>query len=213
MRFWSRIEPALLRGLTTPVPPVRAGVSLLDRLGPRGLRELARMALQPVRAFTEERFKGEGASLLIAGNALHADLTPDSALGGFFGLFLAALGQRHGFPFPAGGAGAITAALARRAEARGVTIVTRDAGRAHPRAQADARWASQVGGGDVLARDVLAAVSIWELNRLLGRPTPPPSSRTPRSSRSTGRSTPSSRGRRRPRAARPSSTWPSRSTR
>ena len=135
MRFWSRIEPALLRGLATPVPPVRAGVSLLARLGPRGLRELARMALQPVRAFTEERFKGEGASLLIAGNALHADLTPDSALGGFFGLFLAALGQRHGFPFPAGGAGEITAALARRAEARGVTIVTGHAGRAHPRAQ------------------------------------------------------------------------------
>ena len=124
MQFWSRIEPALLRGLATPVPPVRAGVSLLARLGPRGLRELARMALQPVRAFTEERFKGEGASLLIAGNALHADLTPDSALGGFYGLFLAALGQRHGFPFPAGGAGEITAALARRAEARGVSIVT-----------------------------------------------------------------------------------------
>ncbi len=171
MRFWSRIEPALLRGLATPVPPVRAGVSLLARLGPRGLRELARMALQPVRAFTEERFEGEGASLLIAGNALHADLTPDSALGGFYGLFLAALGQRHGFPFPAGGAGEITAALARRAEARGVTIVSGTPverilvrnGRA---------VGVEVGDGDVLARDVLAAVSIWELNRLLGRPTP-----------------------------------------
>ena len=151
MRFWARIEPALLRGLATPVPPVRAGASLLARLGPRGLRELARMALQPVRAFTEERFEGEGASLLIAGNALHADLTPDSALGGFYGLFLAALGQRHGFPFPAGGAGEITAALARRAEARGVTIVTGTPverilvrnGRA---------VGVEVGGGDVLAR-------------------------------------------------------------
>jgi len=172
MRLWTRIEPALLRGLTTPVPPVRAGVSLLTRLGPRGLRELGRMALQPVRAFTEERFDGNGASLLIAGNALHADLTPDSALGGFFGLFLAALGQRHGFPFPSGGAGAITAALARRAEARGVTIVS-----GTPVERVLVRNGRAVGvetgAGDVLARDVLAAVSIWELNRLLGRPTPP----------------------------------------
>jgi phytoene dehydrogenase-like protein len=172
MRFWSRIEPALLRGLATPVPPVRAGASLLARLGPRGMRELARMALQPVRAFTKERFAGEGASLLIAGNALHADLTPDSALGGFFGLFLAALGQRHGFPFPAGGAGEITAALARRAEARGVTIVT---GTPVERILVTGGRAVgvEVGGGDVLARDVLAAVGIWELDRLLGRVTPP----------------------------------------
>jgi phytoene dehydrogenase-like protein len=172
MRFWSRIEPALLRGLASPVPPVRAGVSLLARLGPRGVRELARMALQPVRSFAEERFRGEGAALLIGGNALHADLTPESALGGMFGLVLAALGQRHGYPFPEGGAGAITTALARRAEARGVTIVTSapverilvGKGRA---------VGVEVGGGEVLARDVLGAVSVWELDRLLGRKTPP----------------------------------------
>jgi phytoene dehydrogenase-like protein len=172
MRFWARIEPALLRGLATPVPPVRAGLSLLARLGPHGARELGRMALQPVRSFAEERFKGEGAALLIGGNALHADLTPESALGGAFGLVLAALGQRHGFPFPAGGAGEITRALARRAESRGVTIVT---GTPVERILVGNGRAVgvEVSGGEVLARDVLAAVSVWELNRLLGRPTPP----------------------------------------
>jgi phytoene dehydrogenase-like protein len=171
MRFWTRIEPPLLRGLATPVPPVRASISLLARLGPRGVRELGRMALQSVRSFTEERFEGEGAALLIAGNALHADLTPESALGGFFGLFLAALGQRHGFPFPEGGAGELTRALARRAEAHGVTIVT-----GTPVRQILVRNGRATGveveGGAVLARDVLAAVSVWELDRLLGRTSP-----------------------------------------
>jgi phytoene dehydrogenase-like protein len=171
MRFWTRIEPALLRGLAAPVPPVRAAASLLARLGPRGVRELARTALQPVRSFTAERFEGEGAALLIGANALHADLTPESALGGFYGLFLAALGQRYGFPFPEGGAGQISKALARRAEARGVTIVT-----GSPVERIAVRDGSTrgvvVGGVEVRSREVLAAVSIWELDRLLGRATP-----------------------------------------
>ena len=171
MRFWTRIEPAVLRGLATPVPPVRAGISLLAHLGPHGLLELARMSLQPVRAFAEKRFGGEGAALLLAGNALHTDLTPESALGGFYGLVLAALGQRHGFPFPAGGAGEITKALARRAEARGVTIVS---GTPVERVLVRRGRAVgvQIGGDDVLARDVLAAVSVWELDRLVDRATP-----------------------------------------
>jgi phytoene dehydrogenase-like protein len=168
MRFWARIEPAVLRGLATPMPPVRAGASLLVRLGPRGLVELARMALLPVRRFAEERFSGEGAALLLAGNALHADLTPESALGGFFGLVLAALGQRHGFPFPAGGAGSIADALVARADAGGVTIVRRAAVDGilvhHGRVVG-----VHTGGEDVHARRVLAAVSVWELDRLLAR--------------------------------------------
>ncbi len=171
MRLWARIEPGLLRGLATPVPPVRAGVSLLARLGPGGLRDVARMALLPVRRFAEERFAGEGAALLLGGNALHTDLAPDSAFGGFFGFVLAALGQRYGFPFPEGGAGQIAEALARRAEARGVAIQ-----RGAPVEQVLVRGGRavgvRVGGSDVQARDVLAAVSVWELDRLLGRVPP-----------------------------------------
>ena len=63
MQLWARIEPALLRGLATPVPPIRSGAGLLLRLGPRGLVDLARLAVLPVRRFAEERFSGEGAAL------------------------------------------------------------------------------------------------------------------------------------------------------
>ncbi|MEU3727789.1 NAD(P)/FAD-dependent oxidoreductase, partial [Streptomyces sp. NPDC031705] len=62
---------------------------------------------------------GDGGRLLIAGNALHADLAPESALGGGFGWLMCMLGQQYGFPVPRGGAGALTDALVRRLTARG----------------------------------------------------------------------------------------------
>jgi phytoene dehydrogenase-like protein len=61
----------------------------------------------------------EGATMLLAGNALHSDLTPDLPLSGFFGWLLAMLGQDVGFPVPEGGAGELTAALVRRLESFG----------------------------------------------------------------------------------------------
>jgi phytoene dehydrogenase-like protein len=173
MRLWARIEPAVLRGMTTPVPPVRAGVSLLARLGPRGVRELARIATLPVRRFAAERFAGEGAALLLAGNALHTDLTPDSALGGFFGLVLAALGQRYGFPFPEGGAGGIARALVARAQHAGVKIRTGE-GVEHVLVHRGRVVGVHAGGENLHAPLVLAAVSVWELDRLLGRKPDPP---------------------------------------
>jgi phytoene dehydrogenase-like protein len=66
-----------------------------------------------------ERFRGEGAAWLLAGNALHTDVTPDSAAGGFYGWMLCGLGQQIGYPFPEGGAGQLTAALVRRFAAHG----------------------------------------------------------------------------------------------
>jgi phytoene dehydrogenase-like protein len=172
MALWRRIEPPVLRGLATPVPPVRAGLALLARLGPNGLREVARTALLPVRRFADERFRGEGAALLIGGNALHSDLSPESALGGFYGFVLAALGQTYGFPFPAGGAGAIADALRRRAESKGVRIEC-DAPVERVLIGNGRATGVHVGGGDVRAPLVLAAVSAWELDRLLGRASRP----------------------------------------
>jgi phytoene dehydrogenase-like protein len=124
MALWAEIRDPLLRGLVTPLPPVRSGVELVSRLGPRGVARLARLAVLPVRRFAAEHFRGEGAARLLAGNALHADLTPDSALGGFFAFFLCALGQDVGFPFPEGGSGSLSAAMVRRARSRDVQIVT-----------------------------------------------------------------------------------------
>jgi phytoene dehydrogenase-like protein len=122
--LWRRVGPALMGALLTPLPPIRPAARLARALGPRGLAEFARFSLLPARRMTEERFDGDGGAWLIAGNALHADLTPDSAGGGLFGWLLCGLGQQYGFPVAEGGAGEITAALIRRLEARGGQLNT-----------------------------------------------------------------------------------------
>lgn len=83
---------------------------------------LARAALLPLRRFAEEEFKGEGGGLLLGGNALHTDLSPELPGSALFGWLLACLGQEHGFPVPEGGAGRLTDALVRRLESVGGEI-------------------------------------------------------------------------------------------
>jgi phytoene dehydrogenase-like protein len=117
--LWQRFEEPFMDAFTTPFPPVRPGARLAAALGPRGALQVARTALLPVRRLAEEHFRGAGGALLLAGNALHADLTPESAAGGAFGWILTALGQHHGFPTPEGGAGRLTDALVRRLRANG----------------------------------------------------------------------------------------------
>jgi phytoene dehydrogenase-like protein len=119
--LWRRAEPALLEAMVEPFPPVGPVARLAGALRSDLLR-FARLGVLPVRRLGEERFAGAGGRLLLAGNALHADLTPESALGGFFGLVLCGLGQSVGFPVPEGGAGQLTAALVRRLESRGGTV-------------------------------------------------------------------------------------------
>jgi phytoene dehydrogenase-like protein len=67
----------------------------------------------------EERFGGEGPGLLLTGNALHADVTPDAVPSAFLGWMLVGLAQTVGFPVPVGGAGRIIDALRRRLERAG----------------------------------------------------------------------------------------------
>jgi phytoene dehydrogenase-like protein len=117
--LWRRAGPHLVGAMLTPLPPLRPAGGLLRALGPRGLVEFARLSLLPARRLADERFRGEGGGWLLAGNALHADLTPESSGGGLFGLVLCGLGQQHGYPVAAGGSGAITAALVERLRARG----------------------------------------------------------------------------------------------
>lgn len=117
---WQAISDPLLALLLGPVPSVGATMRLLARLRrPSRLLDLARTALLPVRRLAQERFQGEGAAMLLAGNTMHTDLSPESALGGFYGWMLAMLAQTVGFPVPEGGSGALTAALVRRLEATG----------------------------------------------------------------------------------------------
>ena len=65
---------------------------------------------------------GEGARLLLAGNAAHADAPVDAPVSGAYGWLLAMLGQQHGFPVPVGGSGELAAALGRRAQAAGAAL-------------------------------------------------------------------------------------------
>lgn len=120
--FWQRVAPAGLDVLVTPMPPILPALRLLPAVARTGYLRAARLALLSVRRFGEEHFAGEGGRRLIAGNALHADLTPETAIGGFFGFVLCALGQDVGFPVPAGGAGNLTESLVRRLRERGGTI-------------------------------------------------------------------------------------------
>lgn len=120
---FERISEPLLAALFRPFPPVRPGLALLRRLGAAETLRFARFALMPLRRWTEEQFNGKGAAALLAGNALHTDLGPDSAGGAVFGWLLAMLGQTVGFPVPVGGAGALTDALVSRLQSRGGTVL------------------------------------------------------------------------------------------
>lgn len=128
--FWQRIRDPLLDSMMRPFPPVRAGARLLRALGSHDAIRFARRATLPARRFAQERFTGEGAQALLAGNALHSDLGPDNAGSALFGWLLCCLGQDFGFPVPAGGASGITDALVRRLKSRGgVLSCGREVGR------------------------------------------------------------------------------------
>ena len=116
---WERLGGHILDALLRPFPPVVPALRLAALEGPRGLARLARLGALPVRRFAEEEFRGEGGPLLIAGNALHSDLSPESPGGALFGWLLCGLAQQVGYPTPEGGAGRLTGALVSRLRAAG----------------------------------------------------------------------------------------------
>lgn len=119
---WETLRPGIIDALFTPFPPVRAGARLALQLRAAGGLRLARTMVLPVRRLGEEEFRGEGGRLLLAGNALHADLSPEAAGSGGFGWLMSMLGQTYGFPVPTGGSGALTSALVRRLARRGGAV-------------------------------------------------------------------------------------------
>jgi len=121
---WDRLGGHLIGALLTPFPPVRHGLPLLTRLGTEPGLDTARMLLMSVRRLVEERFAGEAPGVLLAGNAMHADFSPEGAGSGVFGWIMTMLGQTVGFPVPEGGAGALSDALVRRLVARGGEVRT-----------------------------------------------------------------------------------------
>jgi phytoene dehydrogenase-like protein len=116
---FERIREPLIAALFRPFPPVLSAATLLRRLGAGGALRFARFAVQPVRRYGDEHFSGEGAPLLLGGNALHTDLAPESAGSALYGWLLAMLGQTIGFPVPTGGSSRLIDALVGRLTARG----------------------------------------------------------------------------------------------
>jgi phytoene dehydrogenase-like protein len=121
---WRQVAPRVLSALFGPFPPVRAAAGLLAALGPADAARAVRELVLPARVAGEERFAGQGARALLAGSALHADLTLEETGGGVYGWLLVMLGQQYGFPVPAGGAGEVTRALLARLRERGGRIET-----------------------------------------------------------------------------------------
>ncbi|MFF1377484.1 phytoene desaturase family protein [Streptomyces sp. NPDC058308] len=158
---WEGLRPDLLDALFTPFPPVRATARMARRLKPAGALRLARSLVLPVRRLGEEEFAGEGGRLLLAGNALHADLAPEAAGSGGFGWLMSMLGQTYGFPVPVGGSGELIKALVARFAARGGSV--RCGHRAERIVVRDGRAvAVRTSDGDTVraARAVLADVSV-----------------------------------------------------
>ena len=121
--LWERAGSQFIDALFSPFPPVRSGAGLVAAVGPRELARFVRFGLLPVRRLAEEHFKGEGGGMLLGGNALHTDLTPEAAGSGFYGWVLCCLGQQIGFPVPEGGAGQLISALMRRLESGNGKVV------------------------------------------------------------------------------------------
>ncbi|MEV6491758.1 NAD(P)/FAD-dependent oxidoreductase [Actinoplanes sp. NPDC051633] len=120
---WRSVSAQMLDALFTPFPPVRNGLGLVRQLGVAGSLRLARRLVLSVREIGRELFRGEGARAILAGCALHTDLSPEEAGGGVYGWLLAMLGQEFGWPVPVGGAQEITTSLVNRLESKGGRIV------------------------------------------------------------------------------------------
>jgi phytoene dehydrogenase-like protein len=153
--YWRKAGSPLLDAITTPFPPVRASVRLALALR-RDLPDFTRLGLLSVRRLADEHFRGAGGGRLVAGNAMHTDLLPESSLGGFFGWFLCALGQTYGYPCVRGGAGNLTAALVRRLESRGGRV-TCDARVTEIVVEHGAARAVRTAAGDIVARKAVLA--------------------------------------------------------
>jgi phytoene dehydrogenase-like protein len=114
---------ALVDTALLPFPAVRPALAVAAHLRVHALR-LARAAVMPAGSLGLELFRDEHAAAWLAGSTSHADLAPGDAGGGALTFALALLGHAVGWPFPRGGAQAISDALAARLVALGGTIRT-----------------------------------------------------------------------------------------
>ena len=105
---------ALIRAALGRLPPLRAGAALLGGLRTKAIG-LAPLAAASSAHVGRSLFGGdERAAAWLAASGAHADLSPRAAGSGVFSLGLNFLGHVVGWPFPRGGAGRLSGALAGR---------------------------------------------------------------------------------------------------
>lgn len=121
---WQQIREPLVDSLFGPFPPVRGAVGLLRELGTAESLRLLRFLALPARRMAHELFRTEVARLLLLGNAMHGDASPDAPVSGAMGWLLAMLAQDVGFPVPVGGSQGLAEALRRRVEHAGGQVRT-----------------------------------------------------------------------------------------
>jgi phytoene dehydrogenase-like protein len=107
--------------LGDPRPVMRAAPLLAH---PQRALQLGQFMAGSARAMVERTFTSEDARVWLNGTVAHADLSPDDAGGGAFGLMLSGLAQQVGMPIPRGGAQAIADALVRLLHSHGGAVVT-----------------------------------------------------------------------------------------
>ncbi|MBI3965812.1 MAG: NAD(P)/FAD-dependent oxidoreductase [Chloroflexi bacterium] len=122
---WEWAGPAVLSLLFHPVlhpAPVFRAAPLAMSL--QRLFQVGQLAIGSALALAERHFRNEEARVWLNGSVLHADLAPEDAGGGLFGIVLTGLSQQIGMPIPRGGAQAISDALAGLLVSLGGRILT-----------------------------------------------------------------------------------------
>ena len=121
----TQFQPLVQRLVTTvlgPLPPIREPLLVAARLR-RDVLLMARRMTGSIAALGLDVFDGaERPTAWLAGSAQHSGLPPSTAGSGAFGFLLHLLVHSHGWPFPAGGQGAITDALMAIARREGVHV-------------------------------------------------------------------------------------------
>jgi phytoene dehydrogenase-like protein len=123
-RWWDVLGPHVVKGLLTPLPPVKVLPAALLALRRAGGLGAVQTLLTPASELVRTRFGGEGARMLVCGNAAHSDIPLDAPGSGLMGVLMSMLAQTVGFPVPRGGAGELTQSLARRLRSLGGEIRT-----------------------------------------------------------------------------------------
>jgi phytoene dehydrogenase-like protein len=127
-RAWAELVTPLLRRqrlvcrtALSPLPPGRSAIALGLELGRAGV-ELAGLMGGSAATLGRHVLGGDEPAAWLGGSAGHSDLSPDTPGSAAFGFLLHLLAHMVGWPFPRGGAGRVSDALARRVVEAGGTV-------------------------------------------------------------------------------------------